>query len=80
MGQYVTVSAFAAGTGRILRFAAVGVVVAFLAGCNLFGPPKIKEEPIIPAESLYNSAIADMDAQRYLTAIKTLEKLERQHP
>jgi len=51
-----------------------------LAGCNLFGPTKIKEEQIIPAETLYGAALKDMDGQKYLTAIANLEKLERQHP
>jgi outer membrane protein assembly factor BamD len=61
----------------------MGLVVLALAGCssfNLFGPPKIKEEVIVPPAVLYQSAIKDMDAQRYNTAIATLEKLERQSP
>ncbi|HTM77618.1 MAG TPA: outer membrane protein assembly factor BamD, partial [Devosia sp.] len=61
----------------------MGLLVLTLAGCsgfNLFGPPKLKEEPIIPAVSLYQSAIDDMDRQRYMTAITTLQRLERQHP
>lgn len=51
-----------------------------LAGCDLFGAPKITEEQIVPPETLYTSALADMDGQRYITAIGTLSKLERQHP
>lgn len=54
-----------------------------LAGCagfNPFGPPKIKEEKIIPPQTLYQSALDDMDSLRFQTAIKSLEKLERQHP
>ncbi len=62
------------------RLVLVGVVVLLLAGCNMFGQPKIKEEPIIPPETLYQQALAEMDGQRYVTAIATLEKLERQHP
>ena len=46
----------------------------------MFGPAKIKEETIIPPETLYQAALSDMDAQRYATAIKSLEKLSRQHP
>ena len=46
----------------------------------MFGPTKIKEEPIIPPETLYQQALDDMDGQRYVTAIKSLEKLSRQHP
>jgi outer membrane protein assembly factor BamD len=65
---------------RLARFAALGAMVVLLAGCNLFGQPKIKEEEIIPPDTLYQQALGEMDKQRYLTAITTLEKLERQHP
>ena len=51
-----------------------------LAGCSFFGPQKIKEEPIVPADALYQTALAEMDKQNYLTAIRALDKLERQHP
>jgi outer membrane protein assembly factor BamD len=51
-----------------------------LAACDLFSAPKVREEQIIPPETLYLSALNDMDGQRYLTAITTLEKLDRQHP
>lgn len=70
-------------TNRIARFAAMGLVAALLSACagmNLFGPPKIKEEPIVPAAALYQGALDDMDRQYYQTAIKKLEQLERQHP
>ena len=76
----MTLNAYAAYTHRAARFAALGLVVIALAGCNLFGPSKIKEEAIIPPEVLYQTALNDMDAQRYVTAIKSLEKLSRQHP
>ena len=66
--------------GRATRLAALGLVVLFLAGCNLFGPQKIKEEPIIPAAVLYQTALDEMDRQRYATAAAALEKLGRQHP
>ncbi|HEV7275337.1 MAG TPA: outer membrane protein assembly factor BamD [Devosiaceae bacterium] len=66
--------------GRFARLAAMGLLALVLAGCNLFGTSKIKEEPIIPAETLYQQALNDMDGQRYVTAIGHLEKLERQHP
>ncbi len=49
-------------------------------GFNLFGQPKIKEEPIIPPQTLYEEALTNMDRQRFATAITSLEKLERQHP
>jgi outer membrane protein assembly factor BamD len=51
-----------------------------LAGCDLFGAPKIKEETIVPPETLYATALKDMDNQRYVTAVANLERLERQHP
>ncbi len=60
--------------------ASVGALVVLLAGCNLFGQPKLKEEEIIPPQTLYQQALSEMDAQRYNTAVQTLEKLERQHP
>ena len=47
---------------------------------NLFGPPKLREEPIIPSATLYQQALDDMDRQYYQTAIKKLEQLDRQHP
>ena len=46
----------------------------------MFGPTKLKDEVIIPPEQLYQTALADMDAQRYNNAITSLKKLERQHP
>ncbi|MHB1103304.1 MAG: outer membrane protein assembly factor BamD [Devosia sp.] len=76
----MTIKAFAAYSNRAARLVALGLVVLVLAGCNLFGPSKIKEEAIIPPETLYQTALNDMDAQRYATAIKSLEKLSRQHP
>jgi outer membrane protein assembly factor BamD len=58
----------------------MGLLAAVLAGCSMFGPPKVKEEPIVPAAALYQGALDDMDRQYYQTAITKLEKLERQHP
>lgn len=80
MGQVVTIMQNAAVSGRIARIVAAGFLALLIAGCNMFSPPKIKEEPIVPADTLYSQAIAEMDGQRYLTAIATLRKLERQHP
>lgn len=76
----MTTRIFAGNTGRLARLATVGLLALVLAGCTLFGPAKIKEEPIIPAETLYQQALNDMDGQRYVTAVNLLEKLERQHP
>lgn len=64
-------------TGRI---AVAGALAAVIAGCSFFGPAKIKEEPVIPPEVLYQQAIVEMDSMRFMTAITALEKLERQHP
>jgi outer membrane protein assembly factor BamD len=79
-GQFVTAKASAVLLGRATRLAVLGLMVAFLAGCGLFGQSKIKEEPIVPAEVLYQSALDEMDKQRYQTAITALENLSRQHP
>lgn len=79
-GLFVTLKAFAAFSRGAARLAALGLIAATLAGCNMFGPAKIKEETIIPPEVLYQQALNDMDGQRYATAIKSLEKLSRQHP
>ncbi|HEY0917882.1 outer membrane protein assembly factor BamD [Devosia sp.] len=76
----MTLKAFAAFSRGAARLAALGLIAATLAGCNMFGPAKIKEETIIPPEVLYQQALNDMDGQRYATAIKSLEKLSRQHP
>jgi outer membrane protein assembly factor BamD len=80
MGQVVTISQNAGFLVRFSRFATIGAMVVLLAGCNMFGQPKIKEEAIVPADTLYQQALGEMDAQRYVTAIGTLEKLQRQHP
>src|SRR3982750_4731493 len=79
-GHFVTESGFAALVTRLARVAVIGAFAATLAACSLFGPTKIKEEEIIPPETLYQSVLSDMDAQRYNSAIDNLKKLERQHP
>ncbi|MDR3470441.1 MAG: outer membrane protein assembly factor BamD [Devosia sp.] len=79
-GQQVKFEVLGGSAGRLVRLLAVGGLLVVLAGCDLFGPPKITEEPIVPPETLYNTALADMDGQRYITAVGTLQKLERQHP
>jgi outer membrane protein assembly factor BamD len=79
----VTVDVIGGFTSRAARFLTIALFAAVLAGCsglNLFGPPKIKEEPIIPSATLYQQALDDMDRQYYQTAIKKLEQLDRQHP
>ena len=76
----VTIYQYAGVSSRLARVAAAAAVVVVLAGCNMFSPPKIKEEEILPPETLYQQAIKEMDEQRYVTAVETLQKLERQHP
>jgi outer membrane protein assembly factor BamD len=76
----VTVDAIGGFTSRAARIITVALIAAVLAGCSLFGPEKLKEEPIIPAATLYQKALDDMDRQYYATAIKSLEQLDRQHP
>ncbi|MGV8832030.1 MAG: outer membrane protein assembly factor BamD [Devosia sp.] len=76
----MTIDAFGGFTSRAARFLTIALVTAVLAGCSLFGPPKIKEEPIIPAQTLYQKALDDIDRQYFQSAIKSLETLDRQHP
>lgn len=75
--------ALARFTGRAARLVVVGVAVLGLSGCagfNIFGNQKIQEEEIIPPETLYQSALDDIDRQYFASAVKDLQKLERQHP
>ncbi|MBU1306970.1 MAG: outer membrane protein assembly factor BamD [Alphaproteobacteria bacterium] len=76
----MTVDSFGGFSARTARFLTVALLAVVLAGCSLFGPSKIKEEPIIPPQTLYQKALDDMDRQYYATAIKSLEQLDRQHP
>jgi outer membrane protein assembly factor BamD len=80
MGPVLTITQHIGISRVLVRLAGIGAMVVLLAGCNLFGQPKIKEEEIIPPDTLYQQALSEMDAQRYNTAVTTLEKLERQHP
>jgi len=79
-GKFVILKAFEGLSGRSLRLMAMGALVLVLSGCGLFGPQKIKEESIVPDAVLYQTALDEMDRQRYLTAITALEQLSRQHP
>ncbi len=82
-GAVVTFEVVSQFSRRAAKFAAIGVFAAFLTACSgggLFGPVKIKEQPVVPAAALYQGALDDMDRQYYQTAIKKLEQLERQHP
>jgi outer membrane protein assembly factor BamD len=66
--------------GRVARIAAAACLVALISACSMFGQTKIKEEAIVPAETLYQTVLSDMDKQNYNKAIENLKKLERQHP
>jgi outer membrane protein assembly factor BamD len=63
-----------------VRLASVVLVVLTISACSMFGQNKIKDEEIIPADTLYQTALSDMDKQNYNHAIDNLKKLERQHP
>lgn len=68
---------------RVARFAVLAVVLVSLSACSgfdLFGNGKIKEEEIIPPETLYQSGLDNIDKQYFQAARKDFEKLERQHP
>lgn len=67
-------------TRMILVIAGLSISLSACTGFNLFGPEKIEEEEIIAPEILYQSALDDIDRQFYNTALRSLEKLERQHP
>ena len=63
-----------------MRLAVVVAIAAMISACSMFGPTKMKDEEIIPADTLYQTALSNMDKQNYNTAIEDLKKLERQHP
>jgi len=67
---------------KIWKMAAAVALVGVLAACS---PMSIfsrtgDEEPLVPAEQLYASAVANMENNRYIAAIENLETLERQNP
>jgi outer membrane protein assembly factor BamD len=79
-GVFVISRTSAVLVGRAVRLVTIALCLAALAGCNLFGQSKLKEEPIVPDAALYQTALNEMDKQRYGTAVTALEKLSRQHP
>jgi outer membrane protein assembly factor BamD len=79
-GPFVTQTGFGATAGNFVRLATVVLVAITISACSMFGQGKIKDEEIIPAATLYQTALADMDKQHYNGAIEALKKLERQHP
>ncbi len=76
----MTLVAFGGLTSRAGRIVAVGMLTVLLTGCSFFGQQKLKEEPIVPASTLYQKALDDMDRQYFATAIQSLERIDRQHP
>jgi outer membrane protein assembly factor BamD len=73
-------SGFGTAAGQFVRVVSVILLAAMISACSMFGQNKIKEEEIIPAETLYQTALSEMDKQNYNRAIENLKKLERQHP
>ena len=62
--------------------AAAMALVGVLAACSpmsMFSRTG-DEEPLVPAEQLYASAVTNMENNRYIAAIEDLETLERQNP
>ncbi|HWA19020.1 MAG TPA: outer membrane protein assembly factor BamD [Devosia sp.] len=76
----MTIKDFGATAGHAGRILTVIAFALVLTACSLFGPTKLTDEEIIPPETLYSQALSEMDAQRYVTALDTLKKLQRQHP
>ena len=76
----MTETGISALANRLARVVAIGIFAAALAACSMFGPTKMKEEEIIPPDTLYQSVLTNMDQQHYKAAIDDLKKLERQHP
>ncbi len=58
---------------------ALALAAALLAGC---GSSKKDEDKYVeaPVESLYNDALNNLSAQKYASAAKGFEEVERQHP
>jgi len=81
-GVWVAVDMFADWGRKLARFIVLATVLVTLSACsgfNLFNS-KIEEEEIIPPDTLYQSALDNMDRRYFRAAIEDLEKLERQHP
>ncbi|RDE09094.1 outer membrane protein assembly factor BamD [Pelagibacterium lacus] len=65
----------------LARFAGALLIAGTLAACSPLGMfARDNVEPLVPAEQLYASAVANMDNNRFNAAIEDLEKLEKQHP
>jgi outer membrane protein assembly factor BamD len=73
-------SGFGTTAGQFVRLLSVVLLAATISACSMFGQNKITDEEIIPAETLYQTALSEMDKQNYNRAIENLKKLERQHP
>jgi outer membrane protein assembly factor BamD len=81
-GQLAINNSKAKSLGVAIRLSAAALLVSLIAACSPFGffASSVQEEPIVPAEELYATALNNMETNRYNGAIETLEKLERQHP
>lgn len=64
-----------------LRMVAAIAMVGVLAACSPMSMfAREDDEPLVPPDQLYASAVANMEADRYNAAIEDLETLERQNP
>lgn len=81
-GQLAINISKAGSLGAAIRLSAAILLLSVVAACSPFGlfAKGVEEEPIVPAEELYSTALNNMENNRYVTAIENLEKLERQHP
>src|SRR5689334_6386361 len=79
-GGLVTDFGGAMSTRPLVRFALVVSFPALRAGCSMFAPSKIPEEPVIAPAALDQTALTDMDGQRDDDAVKQLQKHEEQDP
>ncbi|WMT85826.1 outer membrane protein assembly factor BamD [Pelagibacterium sp. 26DY04] len=68
-------------TPVLLRMTAAIAMVGVLAACSPMSMfSRQDEEPLVPPDQLYASALENMENDRYNAAIEDLETLERQNP
>lgn len=80
--QFVSSITRSSSAGAAIRLFAALCLVTVVAACSPFSffSRSVEEEPIVPVEELYTSALGHMESNRFNSAITDLEKLERQHP